>query len=330
MARKFSKGLGASAALVFAASTALMALPTASAAAPKYPVRPIEIIVPYAAGGGVDKTARAIAPILQQELKVPVIVADIPGAGSITGTSVAADSVADGYTLFFDSPGIIDAPWIEQGVPFGPQSFKYVGQVTYIPNYLVVPMSSPFKTLAQLVTYARKNPYKLKAPFTAGWPSTDVMGAEFAFDAHLKFTTVSGFTGGPDELLSALAGRTSFSYNNTGEILSNVQAGKVRILATSATTRSSVFPKVPTFTEQGYPVAVGVWQGLAAPAKTPQYVINILGKALAQAVKSPQLKANFANIGITVDYLNSAETTKLIYSEYKSDGALFKKLGVAK
>jgi tripartite-type tricarboxylate transporter receptor subunit TctC len=330
MARKFRTGVGVSAALVFAASTALMALPTASAAVPKYPTRPIEIIVPYAAGGGVDQTARALAPILQQELKVPVIVSDIPGAGSITGTSVASDSVADGYTLFFDSPGIIDAPWIEKGVPFGPQSFKYVGQITYIPNYLDVPVTSPFKTLKQLVAYARKHPNKLKAPFTAGWPSTDVMGAEFAYDAHLKFTTVSGFTGGPAELLSALAGRTSFSYNNTGEVLSDVRAGKVRILATSAPKRSPIFPKVPTFEQQGYPVAVGVWQGLAAPAKTPQYVMNVLDKALAEAAKSPELKANFAKIGITVDYLNSVQTTKLIYSEYKSDGQLFKRLGVAK
>ena len=330
MASKVTAGIGASAALVFAASMVLTTLGSASAAAPQYPVRPIEIIVPYAAGGGVDQTARALAPVLQAELKVPVIVADIPGAGGITGTSTAADSVADGYTLFLDSPGIVDAPWIIKGVPFGPQSFKYIGQITYIPNYLVVGTSSPFKNLKQLVAYGHKHPGALKAPFTAGWPSTDVMGAEFAYVAHLKFTTVSGFSGGPAELISAIAGRTSFSYNNTGEVLSDYQAGKVRILATSAPKRSPIFPKVPTFTQQGFPVAVGVWQGLAAPAKTPAYALRVLDKALAEAARSPQLKANFAKIGITVDYMDSVQTTKTIYADYKADGSLFKRLGVAR
>lgn len=294
-----------------------------------YPKHPVTIIVPYAAGGGVDQTARALAPILKKNLGQDVVVSDIDGAGGVTGTTKAAQSKPDGYTLFFDSPGIVDAPWTVKGVTFGPKSFEYIGQVTFIPDYLVVAADSPFKTLDQLISYAKAHPGKLKAPFLAGWPSTDVMKVTFEHEAGIKFKTINGFTGGPDELQSVLAGRTDVSFNNTGEIRSDVEAGKVRILATSAPTRSKAFPKIPTFKEQGYNVEVGVWQGLAAPSGTPKPVLNTLSSALEKSVKDPDLRTAFKKIGITVDYLGTAATTKKINKQYKDDGKLFRQLDVA-
>lgn len=294
-----------------------------------YPSHPVTIIVPYAAGGGVDLTARALAPVLQKYLGKTVVVSDVSGAGGITGTSQAATSKPDGYTLFFDSPGIVDAPWTVKGVTFGPKSFEYIGQVTDIPDYLDVKASSQFKTLGQLVSYAKQHPGTLKAPMVSGWPSTAVELVDFEHLAGVQFKTVTGYTGGPAELEAALAGQTDMSFNNTGEILADVKAGDVRILGVSSPTRSSFFPTAPTFKEQGYNVTEGVWQGLAAPAGTPKPIINKISAALAKSVKDPSLASAFKKIGISVDYLDAASTTKEINAQYVSDGKLFQQIGVA-
>lgn len=302
---------------------------TPAKAVVKFPTHPITLISPFAAGGGVDLTARALAPILGKELGVSVVVTDITGAGGVTGTTQADTAAPNGYTLYMDSPTIVDAPWTVSGVTYGPKTWSYIGQVTYIPNYLEVAATSPYKTLAELVAYGKAHPGAIKVPFIAGYPSTEVMGDEFWKDAGVKVTTVSGFTGGPAELEAVLSGVTTVSYNNTGEVLSDAQGGKVRILATSAPSRSPVFPKVPTFKQQGYDVVEGVWQGLAGPPHMPSSVVAKLRTALQKASKTAALASAFKTIGITVDYLDASATEKVVDAQYNSDGAVFRSLGVA-
>lgn len=298
------------------------------ARAQSYPTRPITMIVPYGPGGGVSINARALAPHYEKALGTRVIVENREGAGGITGLTFGAFAKPDGSTITMVSPAITAAPLLVPNVKFTPEDFAYIGQVSFVPNMLVVNADSKWKTLADLVSDMKANPDKLSTGFEASWPSSTVCEALFLEKAGVKAKQVPGFKGGAEKIAAVLGNHLDFSVNNTQEVMPLYEAKKVRILAIAAPTRSSLFPDVPTFRELGYDVAVGVWRTIAVPKDTPQPVRDKLSSALQQALKEPALAQDFKKVELTVDYLDPEATRKAVMAEYAEFDKLFTGMGM--
>lgn len=299
-----------------------------AAAADDYPSRPITIIVPYGAGGGVDGNARALAPHLEKILGQNVIVENRTGAGGVKGHTMGAFAKPDGYTLTFVSPGIIAAPWLIEGVTFTPEDYTYIGQVSFVPNMLIVNADSQWKTLDGLVASLKEKPGEISSATTGGWSSKRITLAVFENAAGVESKIVSGYKGGAEWMAAVMGGHIDFAINDANELLPQKDAGALRILAAAAPERSKFFPDVPTFKEQGYDVTVGVWRTLAGPKGLPDAIRDKLSAALKQAMETEALKQDFEKIGLTTDYLSPADTRALVLGQYKELGELFTKLGI--
>jgi len=297
--------------------------------AAEYPSRPVTIIVPFGAGGGVDVNTRALAPYLEKYLGEKIIVENRGGGGGITGHTLGAMAKPDGYTLTMVSTGICSGPWLIKGVRFSPESYEYIGQVSFIPNFLVVNVKSPWKTLQEFVDYAKSNPGKLSIPYMDGWTSSDIADAIFTHLAGIQTKVVGGFKSGAADMASVLGGHTDYSFNNTNEVLPHWKAGTIRVLAVAAPKRSSFLPDVPTLRELGYDDSVGVFRTLAAPKGTPKPILDKLSRALQAALEDPALPNDFKKVGLTVDYFGPEDARKFVMSQYEQFGELFKKMGIA-
>ena len=294
-----------------------------------FPTRPISIVVPFAAGGAADISARLLAQPLQKSWGQTVLIRNLVGSGGIVGERQAATAAPDGYTLFLATNSLVDAPWTVSGVTVKPDDFTYLGQINSTPNYLVVRADSPLKSVADVVAQAKKTPGQLAIGSTASWGSQDIARARFERAAGVKFKVIEGFANGPAMLNGLLAGTLDISFNNVSESLPHIEGGKVRALACTGAVRSPFNPDVKTFRELGFDVVVTVWRALAAPAAVPKPTLAVLASGLEKALTDPALITDFKKAGQTVDYLDPQATEKFVMHEYEQEGNLFKQLGIA-
>ena len=292
-------------------------LATGAALAQDYPERPITLIVPYGPGGGVSTNARALAPHLSEELGQEVVVEHREGGGGVNGFTMGANAEPDGYTLTMVSPAIAAAPLVIEGVEFSPEDFAYVGQVTFVPQFLVVGKNSEYETLDDLVSAMHEAPNEITAPEVVGWPSSAIAQTVFLSKAEAEAREVPGFEGGGERISSILGDHIDFAFLNLNEALPLYEAGEIRVLAVAAPERSDLMPDVPTFREQGYDVTTGVWRTVAAPDGTPEDVMNTLSEALRNALQQEDLAEDFEQVGLSIDYLTPEETREHILNEYQ-------------
>ena len=298
------------------------------ARADEFPSRPITMIVPYGPGGGVSINARALAPYYEKALGTRILVENRAGAGGITGLTVGAFAKPDGYTMTMVAPAITAAPLLVPNVKFTPEDFAYIGQVSFVPNMLVVNAASPWKTLQDLVAAMKAKPDTISTGMEASWPSSTICEVLFLDKAGCKAKVVPGFKGGSEKIAAVLGNHLDFAVNNTQEVMPLYEAKKVRVLAMAAPVRSPLFPDVPTFRELGYDVAVGVWRTIAVPKATPQPILDKLSSALQTAMRNPDLARDFKKVELTVDYLDPAATRKLVMAEYAEFDKLFTSMGM--
>jgi len=304
-----------------------LAVPRA-ARADGYPSRPVTLIVPYGPGGGVSINARALQPYYEKALGTRVIVENREGAGGITGYTVGAFAKPDGYTVTMVSPAITASPWLVPNVRFTPEDFAFIGQVSFVPNMLVVNAGSAFKTLKDLEDAMKAKPGEISTGIEASWPSSSVCGALFLARSGCKAKVVPGFKGGAEKIAAVLGGHLDFSVNNTQEVMPLYQAKRIRVLAMAAPERSSFFPEVATFRELGLDITTGVWRSIAVPKATPQPIQDKLAATLKQAMADPALKQDFSKVELTVDYLDPAATRATVMAEYAEFDKLFTQLGM--
>jgi tripartite-type tricarboxylate transporter receptor subunit TctC len=201
------------------------------AAADDYPSRPVTMIVPYGPGGGVSINARALAPYYEKTLGTRIVVENREGAGGITGYTVGAFTKPDGYTLTMVSPAITASPWLVPNVRFTPEDYAYIGQVSFVPNMLVVNADSAFHTLKDLVEAMKAKPGEISTGLEASWPSSSVCEVLFLARAGCKAKVVPGFKGGAEKIASVLGGHLDFAVNNAQEVMALYQAKRIRVLA---------------------------------------------------------------------------------------------------
>ena len=277
-------------AVVALASTALVPVPAVSAAA--YPAKPITMIVAFSPSGGTDLVARALATYIAKNLGgANIVVQNRPGAGGGIGFAALASAPPDGYTIgFINTPNVLTIP-IERSATFSWQSYDLLGNVVDDPGSFAVHADSEFKNLAQLVAYAKAKPGTVTVG-TSGAGSDDHLSM-LAFEkiAGVKMSHVP-FKGAAD-VRTALHGKEIILGGiNIGEVLQFVKSGApFRTLGQMSTTRTTLAPDVPTFTEQGFKMVFASLRGVAAPKGLPPDIRDRLVKAVEGAIANPEFQA---------------------------------------
>ena len=254
-----------------------------------YPSRPIRVIVPYGAGGGTDITLRSVQKKTEELLGQTFVIEYRAGGGTLIGTKVVEGAPPDGYTLGVFDPAFIINPTISGSAKYDPlKDFVPVSLISVTPLLLAVPPESPFKSLKELLDYAKANPGKL----TYGSPGIGSGGhmamEQFCHVFDLKIVH-DPYKGSGPGIVALLGGQMNMMMVGSG-ITPYVQQGKLRALAVTSAQRLPALPDVPTFIELGYPnVNVQTFAGVVAPAGTPKDVIDKLHKAVAAAVRDPEV-----------------------------------------
>src|SRR5262245_29797698 len=258
----------------------LLVLLTAQAGSAQsgYPNRPVKILVGFTPGTAPDLAARILADRFSEAWGTPVVVENIPGAGSNIATERVAKAAADGYTLLMGgNSALVINPSLYETLPFDPlKDFAPISQVFIPANVLAVPTELPVKTVAELVALAKAKPGKLSYGH-AGVGTSQHLGAElFKYVAHLDIASVP-YRGSTAIMPDLLAGRITMSFANIVNVLPLVREGKLRALAITSIKRSALAPDLPTMAESGFPGFEAVpWFGLVAPTGTAKAELDKL------------------------------------------------------
>jgi tripartite-type tricarboxylate transporter receptor subunit TctC len=282
------------------ATTLVFAAPNARAV--DYPVRPIKLVVPYAAGGPTDVLGRLVADFLGRDLKQTVIVENKPGAQGAIGAEAVARAEPDGYTLFVAAASIIVLnPMLYKKLSYDPaKDLRMLALVTDLPVVMEVHPSIPAKTVAEFVAYAKQNPGKLNFGSAGTGGTIHLAGEMFKQMAGIEMTHVPYKGAGP-ALTDLLSGNIQVMFDSLSTALPPVRSGLLRPLGVSSARRSPDLPDVPTIAESGYPdYTVSVWYGIAAPSKLPDDIAQKIGASLDRALNDDTFRASLEKIGFPV------------------------------
>jgi tripartite-type tricarboxylate transporter receptor subunit TctC len=270
------------------------ALACASASAQgTFPSAPVHILVPYPPGGAVDIIARTLGDELGRQWGQSIIIENRPGAGGVIASQALVKSQADGYTLILVAAGHALNPYFYSRMPYGFEDFTPITLIGSSPNILLVPASSPFKTLADMLAEARAKPGQISYGHAGNGTSPHLAGELLKALAKVDIAAVP-YKGGAPSLSDLMGGHIPMTFNNIPESIAQIRAGTVRPLGVTTATRSTVLPDVPTIAEQGYPGFESVgWIGLCAPAKTPAPILDKLNAEVHKMLDSPETKAKF-------------------------------------
>jgi len=304
-------------------------LAPAQDAAANYPSQPIKLMVPWPAGGGVDTTARIVSDMLGHRLGHPFVIDNRAGAGGNIGTELAALQKPDGYNLLMSSisPNAVNASLYSK-LGFDPvKDFEPVIYVSAVPNILVVPGDSPFKTAKDVIDAARANPGKLNYASGGIGSSQHLAAVQFASAAKIDIVHVPYKGTAPAEADLA-AGHVSLMLDTT-TCLPFVASGKMRALAVASKKRNPALPDVPTFDEVGLPgVYASSWYGLSAPAGTPKAIIAKLNAEANAVLKSPEFQKRMLAFGAEVGGGTPEEYGRFMASETRRYAEIVRISGV--
>ena len=280
------------------AQTLTTAPMTGPATAPLLPLtKPIRLVVPYAPGGPIDVTARALAERVKDSLGT-VIIDNKPGAGGNLGVDIVAKAPADGYTIGISAVATHAInPWLFSKMPFNvANDFVGITQMVRVPNVLVMNADTAqrlkINNLADLITYAKANPGKLNVG-SGGNGSAGHLAAEmFKRNAGI-FVVHIPYNGGNPAQLALLSGQVDFNFDNLATAAANIKAGKLKALAVTTAQRASALPDIPALSETIKGFEVDTWWGLVAPAGTPPAVVARLHQAFSAALNAPETKTRF-------------------------------------
>ncbi|KLR58749.1 tripartite tricarboxylate transporter substrate binding protein [Diaphorobacter sp. J5-51] len=299
------------------------------ALAQNFPTKPITIIVPFSAGGTTDILARIVGQGLTTELGQSVVVDNKPGAGGNIGGSLAAKAAADGYTLFM---GTVGTHAINQSLykkmPFDPvKDFAPLSRVATVPNLLVAHPSQPFKTVKEMIAYAKANPGKITYGSPGSGASPHVSGELFKSMTGTDLLHIP-YKGSAPAMTDLLGGQTSVMFDNMPSAIQHVRSGKLRPIAVTTAKRSPELPDVPTIAEAGVPgYEATSWFGMFAPAGTPKPVLDKLHAALIKVLNQADVKKKIAEQGGDVVAETPAQFAAFIQAESVKWGKVVKESG---
>ena len=312
---------------LLASLCACVALPVAAQA--DYPSKPIKLIVAFPPGGTSDVMGRLMAEELTKVLKQPVVVENIGGAGGVVGMDRALKMPADGYTIIQTGVGQnAVAHGLDPNLKYNSLSdFIHLTQVHSGPNVLVVHPAQPFKSVKDLVEFAKKNPGKLDYGFTHA--ASGHMAMELFKQTTGVFMTGIPYRGGGPMLNDLLAGTVPMIFINQDVALPHIRAGKLRPLAVTSKERNALYPDVPTIAESGYQGFEALsWSGLSVAKGTPRPIVDKLEAAMAQAMQSANFRQRLTSVGFVIPPIGSQPYTTFVKSELDQWTRVIKKAGI--
>ncbi len=311
-----------------AAFAAPALLPAHVLAQDKYPNRPITLIAPWPAGGSSDAVMRAFGDSASKTLGVPVVVENKPGAGGTLGAAAMVNAKPDGYTLTQLPLGIYRLPHM-QAMPFDP--VKDITHIVCLTGYtfgIACTADSPFKTLKEMVAYAKANPGKLEYGHTGTGTTPHLAIEEFSDKAGIQLNPIP-FKGSA-EIMQAILGGHIRVMSGTTEFAPHVQSGKLRLLATLGSQRNKAFPDVPTVKESGWDTITESPFGIGGPKGMDLAIVKTLHDAFRKTLEDPAVQAALDKFYMPSIYMSTAEYTAYAERTFKAEKATIERLGLAK
>jgi tripartite-type tricarboxylate transporter receptor subunit TctC len=316
--------------LLLAALAAGPTLAAAQAGPQTFPTRPLRLVVPYAAGGPVDISARLLAAKLQEDLGQPVVPENRPGAGGNIGVDLVAKGPPDGYALVMSAIATLAInPSLYPSLPYDPiRDLRHIALLVQVPNVLVVTNDLPAKDVRELIALAKQRPGKLDFGSGSTGSTGHLAGEMFKMMTGTYMVHIP-YKGSAPALADMMAGRVHLMFDNLASALPSIRSGKVRALATTTLRRSSFLPEAPTLDESGLKgFDMTTWWGVSAPAKTPQPVVDRLSTAILKAMDAPEFKERLRGMGSEAPAIRTPEQfTSFVASELKTYTELVKRSG---
>lgn len=300
------------------------------AAAQPFPSRPITMVVPYAAGGNVDISARVLQAALGDSLGQPIVVENRPGGGGMTAGEQVARAVPDGHTLFIGSNGpILLGPMTMPKPPYRwSEAFAPVSLLAVATNMLLVRPTLPVNSVAELVAYARKNPDKLTLATSSIASINHFLGVLLRLKTGITWTEVH-YRGNAPAINDLVAGHVDVGFQQLTDSLPHIQAGRLRALAVLGPQRTPALPDVPTIVEAGFPEVQGVtFNGVFAPKGTPEAVVEKLSAAIRVALAKPEAQSRLAALGSEARGSTPEEFTAFLESETRKWSEVLKQASI--
>ncbi|MBI2207030.1 MAG: tripartite tricarboxylate transporter substrate binding protein [Candidatus Rokubacteria bacterium] len=278
----------------------LIGADTGLAIAQEYPSRPIQLIVPFAPGGGSDIIARIISPHLGKLLGQPVVIDNRPGAGATIGANVVAKAAPDGYTLLYVTPGVqLTNPYLMKKLPYDPVSdFAPILPLVVVPNVLVVHPSVPVKSVKDLIELARAKPGTLNFSSSGIGSSSHLSGELFKQMTATRMTHIA-YKGTGASLQDLLTGNVQLAFESLNVMLPHIKAGALRAIAVTTPERSPVLPDLPPIADTLPGFDAAAFNYVSARAGTPRPVIERLNRELNAVLKIPEVRDRFLSLGVT-------------------------------
>jgi tripartite-type tricarboxylate transporter receptor subunit TctC len=297
------------------AALAYLLAATGTTHAQEYPTRPVEIIVPFAAGGGTDLIARLMCEGLSQRLGQSFVAVNRPGANTNIGTLAAIHAKPDGHTLLMASIGLAANPSLYAKLGFDPQrDLAPIALIANVPTILVVANALPVDTLPALIGYVKARPGELNyASYGVG--SGPHLAAELFQSATGTRIVHVPYGGGGPAALGVIGNTVQMLFSSVVPVLGMVRGGNVKAIAIAAEHRLALLPEVPTFKESGVDYLSGTWFGMLAPAKTPAPVIAKLQAAIHDMLSDPATRARLTEQGAEVADLGPAQFADFLREE---------------
>jgi tripartite-type tricarboxylate transporter receptor subunit TctC len=314
--------------LHLAASAAVLPAASRIARAQAYPTRPVRVIVPFAAGGGVDIVARLIGQWLSEQLRQPFVIENRPGGGGNIGTETVVRAPADGYTLLLVTAANAINTTLYEKLSFNlSRDIAPVAGIIVVPNVMVVHPSVPAKTIPEFIAYAKANPGKINMASGPIGGSSHVAGELFKMLTGTDMLLVS-YRGTAPAVTDLLAGQVQVLFNSPTASIEYIRAGRLRALAVTAATRSEVLPDVPTVGEFVPGYEASQWYGVGAPKNTPAEIVEELNKEINAGLAAPKLKARLADVGGSALSGSPADFGKFIADETEKWGKVIRALNI--
>ena len=299
----------------------------AAAAKDDWPVKPVDLVNPFGAGGAADVQARKLAELVSKDLGQPMVVRNVMGAGGAIAYNEVHRAKPDGYTMIWYS-GAINTLAARKQISFDYTAFEPVAGVGFETVAIAVNKTAPWKDFKEFIAFAKQNPGKVTMGNSGMGSVTHMVPLAMASIAGIQIVHVPFGTG--LAVAALMGGKIDASSQHPAEVLSQVKAGEVRILAVSSEKRISLWPNVPTMKESGIDLVFDQWRGIAAPAKTPKAVVDKMSAIVKKVLESKEWKDFTAFVGSTPYYSDSATFAKFVAEQDKTTREIMNSAGLTK
>jgi tripartite-type tricarboxylate transporter receptor subunit TctC len=311
-----------------AAAAAMVAIGGTASAQSAFPTKPVHILVPYAAGGGVDILARTLGDVVSRQWGQTVVVENRPGAGGVVASQALVSAPPDGHTLIVVASGHATNPFLYAKMPYDTfKDFTPISLLASSPNILLVRSDSPFKGLSDVIAEAQAKPGGLSVGHAGNGTSTHLAGELLKSLAKIDIEAIP-YKGGAPAINDLLGGQIPLSFNNGPESVGQIEAGTVRALAVTTAARAPFLPDVPSIGETVPGYDTEVWWGLLGPGGMPRDLVEKLARDFVVALNIDAVKQRLAKLGAAPIGSSPQAFDAKIHADYDKWGPIIQAAGM--